>query len=129
MARKKSNRRGKGPVPGSAKTSVDFWGSAERLPRPQQVKATPDPYAVPRSLGRPPFAGHEAVGEHYLRAVYNHTVKLSEALAAAGKLTTDAETQPEEAPASDDPAPSNTAKSTRSASNGQSGRGRNGQPD
>ena len=39
-----------------------------------------------RSLGRPPFSGHEAVSEYYLRAVYDNTVKLAEVLATAGDL-------------------------------------------
>lgn len=87
MARKrKRRRRGKGPAPGSAKTAVEFWGSASKLPEVEQVTVTPDVYAVPRSLGRPPFSGHEAVSEYYLRAVYDNTVKLAEALSVAGDL-------------------------------------------
>ena len=45
-----------------------------------------DASAVVRSLGRPPFPGHEAVSEYYLRAVYDNTVKLAEVLATAGDL-------------------------------------------
>ena len=37
-ARKRSRRgRGKGPAPGTAKTSGDFWGSADKLPPVHEV--------------------------------------------------------------------------------------------
>ena len=86
-ARKRARRgRGKGPPPGTAKTSGDFWGSADKLPSVHEVSVTTDPSAVVRSLGRPPFSGHEAVSEYYLRAVYDNTVKLAEVLATAGDL-------------------------------------------
>ena len=86
-ARKRSRRgRGKGAAPGSARTSGDFWGSADKLPVVEEVTVTSDPSAVVRSLGRPPFPGHEAVSEYYLRAVYDNTVKLAEVLATAGDL-------------------------------------------
>lgn len=86
-ARKRSRRgRGKGAAPGSARTAGDFWGSAHKLPAVQDVTVSPDASAVVRSLGRPPFSGHEAVSEYYLRAVYDNTVKLAEVLATAGDL-------------------------------------------
>lgn len=86
-ARRRSRRgRGKGPTPGTAKTAGDFWGSAAKLPPVQDVTVSGDPSAVVRSLGRPPFSGHEAVSEYYLRAVYDNTVKLAEVLATAGDL-------------------------------------------
>ena len=88
MAKKKKNRNRwrRGPAQGSAKTAVEFWGSADRLPAVQRVKVTSDADALARSLGRPPFTGHEAASEHYLRAVYQNTVKLAEALATAGDI-------------------------------------------
>ncbi len=94
MARKKKKRkprrgRAKGPAPGSARMSVDFWGTPESLPAVEAVKVSADPFAVARSLGRPPFSGHEAVSEHYLRAVYQSTAKLAEALATAGGIAQD----------------------------------------
>ena len=86
-ARRRSRRgRGKGASQGSAKTSVDFWGSVDKLPAVEEVAVCTDPSAVVRSLGRPPFSGHEAVSEYYLRAVYDNTVKLAEVLATAGDL-------------------------------------------
>ena len=88
-ARKRSRRskgKGKGTAPGSARTSGDFWGSADKLPAVEEVTVSTDPSAVVRSLGRPPFSGHEAVSEYYLRAVYDNTVKLAEVLATAGDL-------------------------------------------
>ena len=86
-ARRRSRRgKGKGTAPGSAKSSGDFWGSAGKLPSVEEVTVTGDPSAVVRSLGRPPFPGHEAVSEYYLRAVYDNTVKLAEVLATAGDL-------------------------------------------
>ncbi len=89
-ARRRSRRgKGKGAPVGSAKTSGDFWGSTEKLPSVEAVAVTPDPSAVVRSLGRPPFSGHEAVSEYYLRAVYDNTAKLAEVLATAGDLLPD----------------------------------------
>ena len=86
-ARRRSRRgRGKGAAPGSAKTAGDFWGSADSLPSVEEVTVSADPSAVVRSLGRPPFWGHEAVSEYYLRAVYENTAKLAEVLATAGDL-------------------------------------------
>ena len=88
-ARRRSRRgRGKGTAPGSgsAKTSGDFWGSPDKLPSVEEVTVSTDPSAVVRSLGRPPFPGHEAVSEYYLRAVYDNTAKLAEVLATAGDL-------------------------------------------
>ncbi len=86
-ARRRSRRgRGKGASQPSAKTSKDFWGSAGKLPAVEDVTVTTDASAVVRSLGRPPFPGHEAVSEYYLRAVYDNTAKLAEVLATAGDL-------------------------------------------
>ena len=86
-ARRRSRRgKGKGSAPGSAKNSGDFWGSADRLPSVEDVTVSTDASAVVRSLGRPPFSGHEAVSEYYLRAVNDNTVKLAEVLATAGDL-------------------------------------------
>ena len=73
-------------------TTTNFWGDPAQLPEARQdVTITQDPSAVARSLGPPPLAGHEAVAEHYFTAVYDRTVILATALAAAGGLI-----QPEE---------------------------------
>ncbi len=89
-ARRRSRRgKGKGPTLASAKASGDFWGSPDKLPGVEEVTVSSDPSAVVRSLGRPPFPGHEAVSEYYLRAVYDNTAKLAEVLATAGGLLSD----------------------------------------
>ena len=90
-ARRRSRRgRGKGTSAASAKTSGDFWGSVNKLPSVEEVTVSIDASAVVRSLGRPPFPGHEAVSEYYLRAVYDNTAKLAEVLATAGDLLSEA---------------------------------------
>lgn len=87
MAKRRGRgRRSRVSARGSAKLGADFWGSVDKLPSVEHVKPTPNPYAVVKSLGRPPFIGHEAVSEHYLRAVYANAVKLAEALAVAGDI-------------------------------------------
>ena len=86
-ARKRSRRgRSRNNGPTSARSSVDFWGSGDKLPSVEEVTINTDPSAVARSLGRPPFPGHEAVSEYYLRAVYDNSAKLAEVLATAGDL-------------------------------------------
>lgn len=76
--RNKKNSGAKGP---------QFWGEVEKLPPPKEtVRITKDPAAVIRSLGRPPLTGHETISEHYFDAVYQRSVALASALAAAGEL-------------------------------------------
>jgi hypothetical protein len=66
---------------------VGFWGDPEALPPARQdVRITTDPSAIARSLGPPPLPGHETIAEHYFRAVYERSVMLAGALAAAGGL-------------------------------------------
>ena len=90
MGRKRNRRRRNSrPAPGSAKLVADFWGSVDKLPEVETVPAPVDAYAVIRSLGRPPFSGHEAVSEHYLRSVCQSAGQLAEALATAGGIMTD----------------------------------------
>ncbi len=85
--RRRSRRsRAKSATVQSAKTTSEFWGSVDKLPSVQEVIISSDPSAVMRSLGRPPFSGHEAISEYYLRAVYENTAKLAEVLATAGDL-------------------------------------------
>lgn len=76
-----------------------FWGDADELPAPETgIRTTEDPHAVPRSLGPPPLPGHEAVAEHYFAAVYDRSINLTTALAAAGGLVDPSElTDDEEA--------------------------------
>ena len=82
-------RMRRGSRKNNSKSTADFWGSADKLPPVADVTVTTDASAVLRSLGRPPFWGHEAVSEYYLRAVYDNTVKLAEVLATAGDLLSD----------------------------------------
>jgi len=66
---------------------IEFWGDPSKLPSVEQnVRITLDPPAVVRSLGRPPLSGHHGVAEHYFKAVYDRSVALASALAAAGDL-------------------------------------------
>ncbi len=76
----------KARAPHSAKVSGDFWGDASKLPSTETIAINPDPSALSRSLGRPPFAGHEAASEYYLRTVYDNAAMLAEVLATAGDL-------------------------------------------
>jgi hypothetical protein len=84
----KRNRRGRGRSAQAltARTAGDFWGDVDKLPAVDSVTLTTDPSAVVRSLGRPPLAGHEAVSEHYFRAVYEQAVLLAGVLGTAGDL-------------------------------------------
>lgn len=84
--RRSGSRRRRGPKKPAVKPE-DFWGSAESLPTEEMlVKITTEPAAVVRSLGRAPLSGHHNVAEHYFTAVYDRSVALAGALAAAGNL-------------------------------------------
>lgn len=81
--RNKRRRNKKGPVAKGAQ----FWGDNEKLPPPKEtVRITQDAAAVVRSLGPAPLAGHETIAEHYFEAVYERSVALASALAAASEL-------------------------------------------
>ena len=81
--RSKRRRRNKG----SGAKAAEFWGDATRLPPPKEtVRITKDPAAVIRSLGPPPLHGNERIAEHYFDAVYERSVMLASALAAAAEL-------------------------------------------
>ena len=86
--RNRSSRGGRrGHARGQRQDSTSFWGNPAPLPESQgNVRITDDPAAVPRSLGAPPLAGHEAIAEHYFAAVYDRAVTTAGALAAAGGL-------------------------------------------
>lgn len=84
--RRSNNRRRRGPKKPTVKPE-DFWGSPETLPSEDQyVTITAEPAAVVKSLGRAPLSGHHNVAEHYFTAVYDRSVALASALAAAGDL-------------------------------------------
>jgi hypothetical protein len=83
--RSRSRRKAEAAPPVDA--SAGFWGEAAALPPgDERVRITRDPSAVVRSLGRPPLPGHETIAVHYFDAVYERTVTLATALAAAGDL-------------------------------------------
>lgn len=64
-----------------------FFGDPQLLgDENTSVQITPDPAAVPRSLGKPPLPGHEQIAEHYFAAVYDRAVATAGALAAVAGL-------------------------------------------
>ena len=84
--RSRSRRRKPGPKKATF-NPANFWGDPAKLPTEEgDVRITTDPAAVGRSLGRPPLSGHYNAAEHYFAAVYDRSVNLASALAAAGDL-------------------------------------------
>jgi hypothetical protein len=68
-------------------TGRDFWGTDVIDEEPVvAIRPIDDPAAMVASLGRPPLRGHETAAEQYFRAVYDKTVALAIALAAANGL-------------------------------------------
>ncbi len=64
-----------------------FWGWPDRPPEaPTLIRATPDPSAVPRSLGDPPLGPNAAATQRHLAAVYEEAVRAATALAAVNGL-------------------------------------------
>ena len=67
--------------------SKKFWAEGQPLPPLDVViDPTPDPGAVVRSLGEPPLAGQNHKSAEYFDLVYQRSVGLATALAAAGGL-------------------------------------------
>ncbi len=67
--------------------AADFWGDNESLPEPRGYEVDiEDTTAILRSLGQPPIPGSEAAAEHHFSMVYERSVNLAKALAAAGGL-------------------------------------------
>lgn len=65
-----------------------FWADNGYEPGPiPQIRPTPDPGALSRSLGGPPLA--PAVAQHHIGAVYEEAVRAATALAAANGLVTE----------------------------------------
>lgn len=83
-----ANRRRKKKTKTKSVDPVAFWGDPENLPSVDAAQITISPYppAVVKSLGRPPLSGHQNASEHYFAAVYERSVNLGAALAAAGNL-------------------------------------------
>lgn len=71
---------------------VEFWGDPDRLPEPSRgLTHAPNVRAVVTSLGRPPISGQETAAEHWFSLVYERAAFLAGALAAAGGLDQDGE--------------------------------------
>ena len=80
-------RRRPGPESAQADAAA-FWADNGYEPGPvSQIRPTPDPGALSRSLGNPPLA--PAVSQHHLDAVYEEAVRAATALAAANGLVTE----------------------------------------
>jgi hypothetical protein len=80
-----SKRRRSGPRPSAA----GFWGDTETAAEertPALIRPTPDPAALPRSLGDPPLQVRPGVAEAHLAAVYEEAVRAATALAAVNGL-------------------------------------------
>ncbi len=76
--------------------AADFWGDNELLPEPRgYVVDIEDTTAILRSLGRPPIPGSEAAAEHHFAMVYERSVNLAKALAAAGGLDQEIDEEPD----------------------------------
>jgi len=89
-------RRGSGVPPADRR----FWGSDDvEATTPSKIRPTPDPGALPRSLGNPPLAVSPATARRHLDAVYEEAVRAATALAAANGLL-DTEFWEETVPAS-----------------------------
>ncbi|MEM8922756.1 MAG: hypothetical protein AAGD35_04570 [Actinomycetota bacterium] len=87
--RRSGNRRRRGGKKQTPKPE-EFWGDPEALAdEPAPVAVTSQPAAVVKSLGRAPLSGHHNVADHYFTAVYDRSVALASALAAAGDLLGD----------------------------------------
>lgn len=70
----------------------NVWSDGGYEPNPaESIRPTPDPAAVPRSLGDPPLTPDTAA-EHHLAVVYEEAVRTATALAAANGLLREDET-------------------------------------
>ena len=73
-----------------AREAHAFWHGTVQIPQTtDRIQVTEDPAAVVRSLGPAPLGGREAVAEHYFEAVYQRSVSMASALAAAADLIDD----------------------------------------
>lgn len=86
--RKQQQRRRRSP----AARAAALWSPVAPLEAPEPIAPATDPTAVLRSLGEPPLQGQGVVAEHYLAAVVEQAAGLATALAAAGGLLAQPET-------------------------------------
>jgi hypothetical protein len=70
---------------------ADFWGRPGGEPVAKSIRPTPDPAAVPRSLGDPPIGHNPATAAGSLAVIYEEAVRAATALAAANGLLADDE--------------------------------------
>jgi hypothetical protein len=68
---------------------ADFWGRPSAEPSAGRIKPTPDPGALPRSLGDPPIGHDPTVAAGHLAVIYEEAVRAATALAAANGLLDD----------------------------------------
>ena len=61
-------------------------GDGDGMPAVERIRPTPDPAALPRSLGDPPLGPNPEAGQALLGAVYEEAVRAATALAAASGL-------------------------------------------
>ena len=100
MNKKRKNSRtrrlGESGAPSETeKAAREFWHGPTLLPDgPLKVQVTEDAAAVIRSLGEPPLNGQEELAGHYFDAIYQRSVALASALAAAAELVGDEEDEP-----------------------------------
>lgn len=84
---KGGSRRKKKTGKVNAVNATQFWGNKDDLPETAtEAQVTSYPQALVKSLGRPPLSGHQNASEHYFASMYERTVVLGSALAAAGDL-------------------------------------------
>jgi hypothetical protein len=72
-----------------AKSRTGFWGRGDAAPVTGPLQRTPDPAALPRSLGDPPLGANRPAAQHHLAMVYEEAVRAATALAAANGLLAD----------------------------------------
>jgi hypothetical protein len=94
MSRRRSRggrggRSGNQPKPKAQRQSPSelelFWGRLDDdRPAPEPIRPTPEPAALPRSLGNPPLSPGSAAA--HLGVVYEEAVRAATALAAANGL-------------------------------------------
>lgn len=84
---RKPRRRSPATRANNTERIAAFFGDPKLLgDEHHAVSITPDPAAVPRSLGKPPLPGHELIAEHYFAAVYDRAVATAGALAAVAGM-------------------------------------------
>lgn len=85
--KKQKKRQNTGGRRGQKITARTYWGGhAGELPEPPIVRPAADPSAIVRSLGAPPLPGQAHNADQIFTAVYERSVGIATALAAAGDL-------------------------------------------